>query len=369
MFYSDSVHVAYRFMWIKSYQNMQQERESGFELMRIVAQVMIVFYHILLFAIYPKAETAFYKALWIPLHIGVPLFVLISGYFGIKPSVKGFIKLAGMVFVLQIAQVIVDRMSGAPSGGLSCFLFISRSPFWFVRTYVYLYLLSPVINKFLKGVGSIERVLLLLVLLFISDYIGNIGDDQSLYEGYNIITFSLFYAVGDTIRRYKCKWENVSRWGWLFLFLGINIVLVSFFSVAGFENRIINTLYVWLFYGYNSPGLLFSSVLLFLFMGSFHFRSIVINRMARASLAIYILHLATFPLFIEPVAEWIYGFNSNVVFVTTATFLLAIVVVFISIIVYWLLTPAWCLIDKLAAYTQQYFDKVMNHLFAEAKRN
>lgn len=67
-----------------------KSRESNFELLRIVAMFCIVFYHLLLHYVIPaEGEESIFYALQLPLHIGVPLFVFISGYFGIKPSVSG----------------------------------------------------------------------------------------------------------------------------------------------------------------------------------------------------------------------------------------------------------------------------------------
>lgn len=83
-------------------------RESQFELIRILAQFFIVLYHLFLFFVYPKTGNPFHKAIWLPLHIGVILFILISGYFGIKSSIKGFIKLVGMVLVLSIPLELID---------------------------------------------------------------------------------------------------------------------------------------------------------------------------------------------------------------------------------------------------------------------
>ena len=91
---------------------MKTQRESSFELLRLIAQILIVYYHILLFVVYPTYGLAIYKALWFPLHIGVPLFVLISGFFCIKPSIKGFVKLLGMVFVLQLPNTIISIAQG-----------------------------------------------------------------------------------------------------------------------------------------------------------------------------------------------------------------------------------------------------------------
>ena len=60
------------------------KRDSSFELIRVIAQYFIVLYHILLVIVYKNTNIEFYHAIWLPLHIGVPLFVMISGYFRIK---------------------------------------------------------------------------------------------------------------------------------------------------------------------------------------------------------------------------------------------------------------------------------------------
>ncbi len=87
-------------------------RESSFELLRILAQVFIVYYHILLNVVFPETGAPLYRALWLPLHIGVPLFVLVSGYFGIKPSVRGVVRLTGTVFAIHIPLSICNLQMG-----------------------------------------------------------------------------------------------------------------------------------------------------------------------------------------------------------------------------------------------------------------
>ena len=69
----------------------QNQRQSNIELLRCFAMLCIIVYHLCLFALGGvPTSTKLYQALQIPLHIGVPLFVLISGYFGIRFSLKGF---------------------------------------------------------------------------------------------------------------------------------------------------------------------------------------------------------------------------------------------------------------------------------------
>ena len=88
------------------------QRQSSFELMRLLAQFMIVYYHILLF-LSATENSQIIKALQIPVHIGVPLFVIISGYFGIKPSPKGLLKLLSIMFIYTVPLMLIfDKMGG-----------------------------------------------------------------------------------------------------------------------------------------------------------------------------------------------------------------------------------------------------------------
>lgn len=104
-------------------------RESSFELLRIIAQFMIVLYHIYLFFVYPTTNADIDKAIWMPLHIGVPLFVLISGYFGIKVSGKGIFRLIGQMFVYTVPLVLLFNMLISVSGGVNrCMMLFSSYP-------------------------------------------------------------------------------------------------------------------------------------------------------------------------------------------------------------------------------------------------
>ena len=336
---------------------MQKERQSAFEFLRIIAQIMIVYYHILLIGIYPTSGIPFYKALWLPLHIGVPLFVMISGYFEIKPSVRGFVKLIGMVFVLSLPVMVMDylEVGGAKSiiKGLFC---ISRTHFWFIRTYVILYLLSPLVNAFLKNANLKSRISLFLALFFISDYMGTVGNDPALYEGYNIVTFMLFYVVGNSIHKYKDLLSRYSFKNLMIIWLISNTVFVGLFSVLGFSNRMINSTYIWILFEYTSPGLLISSSLFFIAISQLHFRSHLINRIAKASLAIYIIHGAFMIGYIGPISANLYNSNNNPFYIIGATFLLALAIVVACVLIYWLMTPVWKIIDTIGQGLQKYYD-------------
>lgn len=347
-----------------------KERESSFELIRILAQILIVYYHILLFSIYPLTGDPFYKALYIPLHIGVPLFVLISGYFGIKPSMKGFIRLVGMVFVLQIPLVFRNYIDG---GGIKSIikgaLFLSQTPFWFIRTYAILYLISPLINKYLYDIDLKKRIVLIAILFYVSDYIGTIGTDKSLVEGYNVVTFLLFYTVGNSLRVYRNRWRKISGLKWLALFSISNIILVLFFSIIGFKSIIIDIIYTLVFFGYNSPWLLVSSVLFFMAIGNFNFQSSIINKIAKASLAIYIIHGSFLIKYINPIAEDWFNASSNSIAGCLSVLLLTIIVVLLCTIAYWIMSPIWKGVEIFGEKVQYLSNGVLDRLLTPPPSN
>lgn len=68
---------------------MAKNRNSIFELLRLICMVSIVMYHMLVFGLNNISNNFwFYKALTIILHFGVPVFVLLSGWFSIKLTVR-----------------------------------------------------------------------------------------------------------------------------------------------------------------------------------------------------------------------------------------------------------------------------------------
>ena len=54
-------------------------RQSCFELLRLISMFFIILYHLLLWFVQDNPSHVVLKALWLPLHVGVICFVLISG--------------------------------------------------------------------------------------------------------------------------------------------------------------------------------------------------------------------------------------------------------------------------------------------------
>ena len=265
------------------------ERESSYELLRIISQFYIVFYHILLLFVYPETGNIIYKALWLPLHVGVVIFILISGFFTIKPSSKGLWKLLAIFFVYSIPELWYNiTHANNLKEIIKSFFFLSNTHFWFIKTYLFLYILSPLINKYLKCSTFRQQWYIIIALGFISQYMAFTNGDINMKDGKNVVNFIFIYSVGYMLNQYKDKWIKQSFIQIAATYIILNsLVTYSYFI---FHNSTVG-FYIWeLFFPYSSPGLLLNSVLVFILIGKLPIRSRLINYAAGSSLAIYLIH-------------------------------------------------------------------------------
>lgn len=251
---------------------------------------MIVAYHILLMWFYIKGPNpdAIYKALWVPLHIAVPIFVIISGYFGIRFSIKGLVRLVAPIFVYGVGFYILSHSLYGNELKLSGFFFMSNTPYWFIRTYLFLYLLSPLINRVIAGMTLTVRVITFVILAWISCWCGLMGFDASLHEGYNVVHFALMYLIGNTLFLYKDKLNAIPTWMVLssYLIVAIGSTILAYVGMRYTHITII----FHLMFEYNSVVLLVHAILFFMLFMRLNIKSRFINYCATSSLAVYLLH-------------------------------------------------------------------------------
>lgn len=322
------------------------QRNSSMELVRIIAQWMIVVYHLLYFYIFPATENVLFKALQLPLHIGVILYVLISGYYGIKPSFSKLFKLLSYVAVYTIPLLIIYDHYLRRSLFQTTYdlLFVSRTPYWFVRTYLYLYMISPLLNMWLKERN--RSIYLISVLCFISMYIGTLGNDSSLYEGKNILNFCLIYAVGHELR-IVIEERKFLKSGYLFLvLLTLNAALVIFYCL--YSNTALGKI-IWLIsFPYNSPLLILNSIIVFILMAKLNIQSKSINYVAASSFAIYLIHTHPYIRFVvlPPICKNVVNSYMNNYMALMVIFLLSVVIMVAAVIIDKGLTPLWKMMSK-----------------------
>ena len=331
---------------------MKIERNSIFELIRIVAMFMIVIYHLIMFFVSPYYPTeSFYKGIQIPLHIGVILFVLISGYWGIKSTMKGFIKLVTMVaiYFLPIALLTDIYYGGGVKAIIKDCLFISHSPYWFIRTYLCLYLFSPVLNKYLENISAKKRKVLIVILCFISIYIGTTQGDPTLSEGKNLVNFSLLYILGNTLRTYEGIWKSLSNKYLIPLYLSLNFLLVFLYCIL--DSDIIRKL-IWIIsFEYCSPILIINGILFFIIIARYELHSKWINYIASSMFAVYLVHCQPFieQHIIRSIMEYILSIANNSLLLLLYCIFFTAIIMFVSIIIDKGFSPLWKFQEKLSS--------------------
>ena len=327
-----------------------RSRESGFELLRLVAMFCIVIYHLLLHYVIPmKGEDSVFFALQMPLHIGVPLFVFISGHFGIKPSIRGGGKLLLMTAVYFLPlQLFHDVSLGEGFRQiLRDVLVISHGPYWFVRTYLLFYLFVPIVNTFMEHVDMRRRVCALAALAVINFWFGAVAQgDSSLLDGKNIVNFTFLYMLGNMIRCRDGVLGRLNAVYYVIAFVTLNVFLVALcFS----SNHLVQYYIMRMAFGYNSPLLLLNALLLFLAFSKLQFKSNVVNWLASSVFAVYLI--TEHPVVINGVllcgAKWLMASFESSIALCGGLMVFSVSIMTLAICIDKSLSPVWRLAGML----------------------
>ena len=275
-----------------------KERDSNIELLRIIATLMIILLHfsrwLLSFAgveSYWEQGTAMAitrASLNSMTCIGVVLFVLISGYFSIRPKVRSLLNLFTCLAFFYLGTYLLN--CGITGEAVFQHHRVLRSLMafshenLFIQCYLFLMLLSPVLNAFVEKVS--EKALLVYVLIFAACafYFGCVHDSTYFYfnRGYSVSTFILVYLIGRYIRLYgETKLQRIASWQIASVWI-ICTMLMCLGRLYASEYSI--------YWCYCSPIHLLSAVAFFMLFTRIHFQSKIVNWIGASCLAAYIIH-------------------------------------------------------------------------------
>lgn len=295
---------------------MSKKRQSNIELLRILAILFIISFHYVYKSGYVltdlNAKTLTIKSFWFLGELGVNLFILITGYFLIngKFSLKKLIKLIlevnfYYILTLWLTPVINNIISG---GGvfpdfktiILSFFSVTFNRYWFITSYILVYILSPYINKFLKSLSKEEHKKFLIISIIIWSIIPTIfgifnNNTESFLYFNRFIWMIIMYILGAYIRLYSLKFFNkntnkkaivLSLISFIFMVLGI-IVIFKFKDIL-LKIGIKEPAYFW---RPNSVPMLILSVSIFELFSHFKIKNNkIINALASTTLGIYMLH-------------------------------------------------------------------------------
>lgn len=321
---------------------MPQERQSNFELLRIIAIVFVVTMHIL-GKWWNTTSVVNSQLIVLANAVGntcVILFMLISGYFGMK--LRGS-KLYHLQFVALTYSLPVLVLSYLYAGGLADIgggKLLIRSIFplmgsfnWFISIYAAIYALSPFLNKTIDALNRREFQLLLLLLVFLF-YIAPTFLIRTFMNdtGKNIGCLTTLYFLGRYLRLYGIpQWFLCRR-------------ALKFFTIAAFV-YVVNGALTYLsgqhtgYFSYDhSIFELLLSLLIFSWAAEWNFRSKVVNRLATYAFPLCLgnnVILLLLSSYITPLADTYWCW---------AALPVILAICFVVIIIYeeiraWLLTP------------------------------
>ena len=169
---------------------------------------------------------------------------------------------------------------------------------------------------------------------------GLIGKDVSLFEGKNLSNFCLFYTIGAFLKYTNKRWKDVSPIILFLCFFVLNFLICLSYHYA--PNNLSN--YIWkLSFPYHSPFILISSVLFLCMIANTNIKSVFVNRLAKSTFAIYLLHCSGLAneQFNKPMLQFIIDVTSSKYEVYFSIFTYSVIVFWICLLIDQLLSPMW----------------------------
>lgn len=280
---------------------MKKERQSNFEILRIISILLIISFHITIKSNYIintlNLKNYLIKTFMFYGELGVNLFILISGYFQIKSKFKKekVIKIIIEILFYNTFQVILAYyLINEPIKIIN----LIYSPYWFIRSYLIIYLLSPIINEILLKLNKkIYKQLLLTSILIWSIYptiIGLVKLDTESIDIYNrTIWLILMYILGAYINIYNVKKLDNKKTNILIIIITYLILLISIPIFYKLKQSIpyYNQIEIAFFWTPNNILMLTLSLSIFMLFKNITIKNNkIINKIASTTLGIYMIH-------------------------------------------------------------------------------
>ena len=281
---------------------MTNVRSSNMELLRIVAMFLILGIHALGLAHggLPSVKytqdtplgTLFFFFSYGACCVGVNVFVLISGWFGIRFKWQSLCKLIFQVLfftvIIFVILALVDSQRYLTLDAFSYVFLIPSSQLWFVKAYVLLMLFSPVLNSFVEH-ASQRQILFVLAGFYLFQSIYGwlfMNSTPWIGGGYSPVSFMGLYLLARYLRIYPQRWCSwpFSRLMGFFVILMLALAFVST-AITYLNHPIAGRLYA-----YSSPFAILGAVLLLVAFSRIQLQYHWINWVAASAFAVYLTH-------------------------------------------------------------------------------
>lgn len=325
---------------------MTKTRNSGIELLRILATLFVVMLH------YNDGRAFTYVAdgsvnqylLFFVESISicaVDLFVLVSGYFLCSTQKRSVLKpmeLLVQVVVFREAEYVIKALIGHSAISVKRMILLLIPNSYFVILYTVVYFVSPYLNTMMRNLTKKQWhqfVGILMLLFSVWPTLVDLSEEVLGWEwfglstvaawgsqqGFNVVNFFLMYVLGGYLRYCgipeKCNKMRVLFPAWVGTVLGIFAWVLATQNLTFLELKS-----AWV---YHNPLVILSAVLLLAMFAKLEMSSKVINSLSTASFTCFILHTNIIGLFdIQSAAQSNMGvLLAHLLFVVVSCYLLA----------------------------------------------
>lgn len=213
-------------------------RQSNLEILRIIAMFLVLLVHADFFSLgAPTVEDCVNNTLDAALRvyfqaisiICVNIFICISGWFGIRATMKGFCNFIFQCLFWLIGLYLIAMTIGTATlstEGLKGCLVLTRLN-WFIKAYILLYILSPVLNAFVEHASrEVFKNVLIGFFVFQTVYGWLFSESTShLQGGYSTISFIGLYLLMRYLRVYQPAITQISKRIYAWVVLGMPILI------------------------------------------------------------------------------------------------------------------------------------------------
>ncbi len=185
------------------------------ELLRIVAMFLVLVVHADFFSlgvptleetrnnIGPSITRFFIESISI---VCVNVFILLSGWFSIRPSWKGLSKFLFQCFFFLFGIYAVTLISGETTltikGIAQCLLMTQLN--WFIKAYIGLYIIAPILNTFVENSNKTQLKYVIIGFYIFQTLYGWLSNGASFFNaGYSTMSFIGLYLLARYIRVYR----------------------------------------------------------------------------------------------------------------------------------------------------------------------
>lgn len=270
---------------------VRNQRNSSIELLRIVSMLLIIMFHYLCreYRLYVVSnELLVQSCIQSKLilrslgALGVPIFIFISGHYGLRFRKVRLIDMVLQGFLYMLISFIGLYYVEHIFYWKQMFNFLNE--WWFLQAYIILYLLSPGIEWMFENLSSKKMLLvtsLSCLMAFCASYPGNLG-------GSGLLDMVSMYLLARCISLYLSNSLKHRAVYWLFGLLGLRMSLIIL------SIRTNHLGFITLIDCYTNPLSVIIAASIFYTFNYYSFSSKSINWLSASALSVYLLSESDF---------------------------------------------------------------------------